>query len=169
MARTRTVYFWTDDELSRVDRLQRAAVLAASAEQPTTGTKLEGDPVAALRAEYEAERRAIEAAAKADGRYAVLRELGRNAWREVKRKHPPREDSKTDAVLGFNADTVDDDLVRASLVEPALSDDEFEDWVEEQGNSVWALLSATAWELTTGERTDPKPLPASLTRNTEQS
>lgn len=170
MARTRPVYFWTDEEVDRISRLAEAAEQAVRAEARPASTLLEGDPVATLTAEYEAERKAIEQAAKDDGRYAVLRELGRNAWREVKSNHPPREDNRADSVLGFNTDTVEDDLVRAAVIEPSFATvAEFDTWAEEQGNSAWALLSATAWELTNGERRDPKPLPASLTRSTEQS
>lgn len=170
MARTRPVYFWTDEEYERISRIAEAVEMASRSEERPASTMLDGDPVAALREQYEAERKAVEDAAKADGRYALLRELGRNAWREVKAKNPPRDDNKGDSVLGFNTDTVEDDLVRAAVVEPAFStDSDFHTWAEEQGNSAWALLAATAWELTNGERRDPKPLPASLTRSTEQN
>jgi hypothetical protein len=54
-----------------------------------------------------------------------MHHLPRKQWRGMKAKHPARPDNKGDAEVGYNRDTIGDDLVPASIDEgtfPSIAD-----------------------------------------------
>lgn len=164
--RTETIYLLTDDYPQRLDRLwnavQRALENQSDEQASVTTTMLEGDPVSALSAEYEALKAEAEDASRAAARRVVLRPLTRSEWRPLKEKHPPRKDDEGDRLAGVNADAIEDDLVYTALVEPEFkSRSAFDEWAEELSPGEWSAVTIKAWELTNGVRYDPKSLPAS--------
>jgi hypothetical protein len=92
-------------------------------------------------------------------------------WRKLKADHPPRvdgpdEDVQGDRLAGVNTDTVEDDLVRACVLEPEFTSRQaFDEWADSLSQGEWQTLVIKAWELVNGARFDPKPLPRSTTRS----
>jgi hypothetical protein len=167
MARTTTVHLLTGDYADRLNDLWSAAKSALDDKTPRTA--LEADPYEELEAEYKAlKAEAIEAGITVD-----LVAVGRRVWRDLKAKHPARtgddvdaEVVKGDRLAGVNTDSVEDDLVQASLVSPEFKTRaDFDDWADTLSEGEWQTLVQRAWELANGARLDPKELPSSLTRS----
>jgi hypothetical protein len=171
--RTQTRLFPPGDYADRLSALW--ASLQAAAEDETPRLATEAGAVEELRAEYEALKTEATKAAKAARRFVRMEALSRGAMRDLKAKHPPRtegedEDTlKADRVNGLNLKSVEDDLVYASVVEPAFtSRGDFDEWVDRDlSDGEFDILLQTAWELANVGRFDPKPLPASLTRKSD--
>lgn len=167
MPRTTTVHLLTSDYADRLEAAYAAARTAADDKTPRTA--LEGDPYQELVAEYEAlKAEALEAAVT-----ATMTGVGRKVWRSLKEKHPPRtgddvdaETVKGDRLAGVNTDSVEDDLVHASLVSPEFrARADFDDWADALSEGEWQTLVTKAWELANGTRLDPKELPSLPTRS----
>lgn len=74
----------------------------------------------------------------------LLRGLNRKAFRQFVIDHAPRPDNPQDKALGINTDTYWDDLVRASIVEPLLSDEQWEALQEALTSAQWMDLQEAA-------------------------
>jgi hypothetical protein len=167
MARTTTVHLLTGDYADRLNDLWSAAQNALNDKTPRTA--LEGDPYEELEAEY----KALKAEALEAGITVSLTAVGRRVWRGLKEKYPPRvgdgvdpDVAKGDRLAGVNTDSVEDDLVSASLVAPEFKTRaDFDDWADTLSEGEWQTLVQRAWELANGARLDPKELPSSLTRS----
>lgn len=167
MSRTTTVHLLTGDYADRLNALWEAAQAASHDETPLTA--LEVHPFEALKSDYDTlKAEALEAATT-----VTLKAVGRKKWRELKEKHPPRSGEgvdpelvRTDRIAGVNTDTVDDDLVYASLASPELtSRGAFDEWADGLSEGEWQVLLTRAWELANGARLDPKELPPLLMRS----
>lgn len=135
------------DLVAEVERLD--AELARLQKQP--GTSLAGNGSAALVEQIEALQEQMR-----EHTYPVrLRALPRQAWRELREAHPPRMDADGDPVLEDRMSGVDrtsffEPLVRASIVDPELTD---EQWAALDGaitDRQFEDLTAAAWELNQG-------------------
>jgi hypothetical protein len=85
-----------------------------------------------------------------------LRALSRPAWRKLINEHPPRKAADGSVVdgdnMGVNSDTFFDALLRASVVEPELDDDDWSLLLEEKlTDRQWGQLTDAAWYLNRGE------------------
>lgn len=175
MAQTRTYEFPDGDYPTRLNDALAAFQAAEQDEQKNgRGQLLQGEKSSAeiLADEYNA----LKAEAKADAaekrRIVTLRALGRKQWRPLKEAHPPRTEdvdedtAKGDRLAGVNTDSVEEDLVFASISDPKFeSRDEFDAWAEELSVGEWNVLVGAAWRLVNVAQYDPKSLPASSTRN----
>lgn len=169
MARTRSLLLLTGDYAERLGALYAAAQAAAKDTDAQPLTIGEDDPYLTLKAEYET----LKAEAEAEGIRVDLAAVGRREWRKLKEAHPPRLDNpdpevvKADRLAGVNTDSVEDDLVHASLTFPKLtSRAAYDEWADSLSEGDFQTVLAAAWELANGSRFDPKTLPASPTRNT---
>lgn len=95
-----------------------------------------------------------------------LRALPRARWRELKEKHPPRRDDDGDALpedlrSGVNRATFFEPLVRASVVDPDLTDSEWSQLLDAITDMQFEELAGVAWELNQ-ERVDVPFSPAAL-------
>jgi hypothetical protein len=167
MPRTTTVHLLTGDYADRLAAIGETA--KAALEDNTPLALAEVHPYEALKADYDdLKAEALEAATTVE-----LTAIGRKKWRELKEKHPPRKgedvDSDTargDRLAGVNTDSVEDDLVYASLTAPTFkSRDAFDEWADERSEGEWQVLVTRAWELANGARLDPKELPPLPTRS----
>lgn len=167
MPRTATVHLLGGDYAERLNALYQAANEARDDDGPRT--MAEAHPYDTLSAEYAAlKAEALEAATTVE-----LTAIGRKAWRELKAKHPirsgegvPEEDAKSDRRAGVNVETVEDDLVYASITAPSFSTRAaFDEWADRLSEGEWQTLTGKAWELANMARFDPKDLPSSLTRS----
>ena len=181
MAQTLTRIFPDGDYPSRLDDAMAALNAAIEDEKNGDAAPLfAGEESASqiLAAEYAALKKAAEADAKKKNRVVTLRAIGRTAWRNLKNAHPPRvagdgvsEDAaETDARVGVNTDTIEDDLVFASLSEPKFASRvAFDEWSDGWSVGEWNVLVLDAWRLVNGARFDPKPLPALPTQRSAKS
>jgi len=74
-----------------------------------------------------------------------LHALPRRKWTALMAAHPPREDDKTDELLGLNRETFYDALVRACVAEPALDEDDWAHLDEVLSDGQWQALNNAAW------------------------
>lgn len=112
---TEVVYLWQGNDLARIEELEEAAMSAVNQSDPRTIG--EADPVAEAAKVHddfvtEAKARAVK---------ATVQNLPRKQMSSLMEKHPPRQGNARDEALGFNEQTLADDLVPACLasVEPA--------------------------------------------------
>lgn len=77
----------------------------------------------------------------------TLRALPRREWTDLVKNHPPRKDDREDRQVGFNSDTLYEALVRACIVDPVPTDEEWAqiDAVLTEGE--WLRLVTTAQAL----------------------
>lgn len=175
MAQTLTREFPDGDYPTRLNAALAAFTAAEEHEaKHGTGPLLNGQksPAETLADEYNALKDEAKADAAEKGRIVTLRALGRKQWRPLKEAHPPRagegvdEDAaKGDRLAGVNTETVEDDLVFASIVEPRFeSRAEFDAWADELSEGEWQTLVRDAWRLVNVAQFDPKSLPSSRTQ-----
>lgn len=194
MAQTETHWFPDGDYPERLNAAY--AALKAAEKHRDSGERpplLNGqdDPVDVLAAEYNA----LTAEAKADAtekdRLYTLTAINRPGWHLLKGNHPARTEGdadtiKADRIAGLNTDTVEDDLVHASLTAPArisCAGDQrlpnvgcsvenpcahraaFIDWLDSLSVGEFSVIRQQSWGLTNIAQFDPKSLPALPTRS----
>lgn len=180
MAQTLTREFPDGDYPTRLNAALAAYTLALEDEQKNgPGELLATEEPASeiLKAEYNALKDEAHADAAAKGRIVTLRALGRKQWRPLKEAHPPRagegvdeDTAKGDRLAGVNTDTVEDDLVFASVISPEFADRaEFDAWSEDLSVGEWTTLVRDAWRLVNVAQFDPKSLPSSRTQTDGES
>jgi len=81
-----------------------------------------------------------------------LRALPRSKWRELCHAHPPRRDDdneiiEPDKYVGINPESFYPAMIRACLVDPELTDEEFEQLLEALTDRQFEGLSDAAWGL----------------------
>lgn len=167
--RTTTVLLLSGDYADRLDDLYGRAEQVEQSERPARLG--ESSEYAAIRAEYEA----LKAEAEAAATKVSLEAIGRKQWRALKERHPPRKGDdvdedvrRGDRAAGVNIETVEDDLVYASLVEPKFeSRAQYDEWADSLSEAEFQTVLFAAWKLVNVARTDPKSLPASPTRSSD--
>lgn len=127
-----------------------------------------------LRQEYEDLKAEAEADATEKRRIVTLRAIVRPKWRELKKKHPARvagegvdeDTAKGDRLAGVNTDSIEDDLVFASVIEPKFtSRADYDEWADAWAEGEFQTLVSDAWSLVNVAQFDPKLLPPSQTRS----
>lgn len=74
----------------------------------------------------------------------TLRALPRRQWTDLVKNHPPRKDHREDRQVGFNEETLYEALVRACIVDPVPSDEEWAQIDEVLTEGEWIRLVQTA-------------------------
>ena len=117
------------DLVAEVERLERDLMNTRSPD-----SRLTGNPEARKIAErIEAVREEMQ-----DSTIEfVLQALPRRSFQKFCVAHPPRDGNDEDRALGFNTETFHDDLVRASIVEPELSDEQWETLADRMTSAQW--------------------------------
>lgn len=100
-----------------------------------------------------------------------LRAMPRHAWRELMAAHPPRKGDDgelviEDRITGANRTTVFEPLVRASIVDPELTDAQFAELVGKLTDRQFEDLTTAAWDLNQGSVDIPFSRAASRARRT---
>lgn len=176
MAQTTTVTLLTGDYPDRLNQLWAAAQAAKDADPELLAG--EEHPYDVLAAEYADLKAEAEAEAERQRRKVTLQGVGRKqglpgrpSWRDLKEKHPPRTEGdpdalKQDRLAGVNVETVECDLLYASIVTPEFgSRDAFDEWEGGLSEGEFQTVVRRAWDLANVAQTDPKSLPALPTRN----
>lgn len=173
---TREIY--TGDYPTRLLKLAKAlefALTDEASEAPASTTALEGSASTQIRTQIDE----LKVEAREKGHLIEVKALGRNAWRDLREKHPPRrtgDPSATEAEIeadqsqGVNLVTIEEDLLHAALVFPEFaSRAAFDEWLA--GDPVtpgeWTSAVTAAWGLTHGRPFDPAVIPASPTPSTD--
>lgn len=170
--RTAIVRVYVGDFHDRLAELERRAIMAAQSYDGAVLTLDETPEHLAIAAEYDA----LAAEAPKHRVEIKLQQIGRRASKELRAQHPPRvagengateQQARGDMVMGVNEETFKDALVRASIVEPDLSDDDLDNLSEGAFNALYGA----ALELTYGFVTDPKAdsLVSRLTRRSDET
>lgn len=174
MAQTITRTFPDGDYPSRLNEAWGAYQAAQQHEDkhgPPEGLAGELSPAEQLAEEYRALKAEADEDAAEKRRVVTLRAVGRQVWRALKEKHPPRTEGDEDVVKAdrratVNTDSIEDDLVYATVSEPKFtSRAAFDEWADELSEGEFQNLVQTAWELVNVAQFDPKSLPPSLTRS----
>lgn len=134
--------------------------------QKTPGDSLAGNGSGALIERLDA----LEAEMRGSSYTFVLRAVKRPEWRALINGHPPRkgddgEPNKADVQWGFNLETFYPAIVRACLVDPELTDEQFTELVDEKlTDSQFSELATAAFRLNAGAIDIPFSLAASRMR-----
>ena len=171
MARVATTYLMTGDFTERLNALYARAAEMSKAEAGPSMSLAEVGQADALWREYEALSAEAETAGK-----VVQKAIPRGPWRRIKEKFPPRtsEDGAdeatvaADAAAELNTDAAADEIVRASLVEPAFDTlDAFQAWADDDlTEGDFRLLLKKAWDMANVPEANPKARPDSPLRST---
>lgn len=78
--------------------------------------------------------------------------------------HPPRKGNEGDKSYGFDESKFFPALLRASLVEPEVTDEQFAEFVDQVPTKPWNRICAAAYELALGEVELPKSSAVSAVR-----
>jgi hypothetical protein len=76
-----------------------------------------------------------------------LRAVPRRKWTALYAEHPPREGDARDAATGFNRETFFEALTRACIVDPEISDAEWEALADHLSAAQWDALVDAAWQV----------------------
>lgn len=135
--RTFKVQLFQGDDLARLAELRNAA----DAARPTgVSTGAEDGDYAAAAQEHD------EFLAEARDRAVVieLKPMLRKDYQALLVQHPPRDDDDGDAVIGANAATFAEPLLMASIVSPAMSDAERQEFLDSLNMAQFSLLADEA-------------------------
>lgn len=163
MAQTSTIVLLTGDYAERLSQKAEAAKAAEAFDGPLLAG--EEHPRDVIAAEYEALKAEAEAASKEAERTVTLAAVARPAMRELRVKHPARTEGDPDAVKAdriarLNTETVEDDLLYASVVVPKFtSRAQFDEWADSLSEGEFRTLVKRAWQLANVALIDPKSLP----------
>lgn len=91
--------------------------------------------------------RALEAEMEKANLTLTLRAMERAPWKELLSAHPPRKDVPTDWGMGYNPETMFDDLIGKSIVEPVLDETQLTKLLDALTAGQYDRLSNAAWTL----------------------
>src|SRR5690606_19102272 len=164
---TRAVELCLDLE-KRAEWERLEADLRAMRKDPSVDQRMAGGPIP----ETAAKIAALEAEMRAATVTFTLTALSHREWDRFKTEHPPRKDDEGDKHLGFNEETIFDDVVPASIVSVTGPDGAVIEWsadkwsplADEMTNAQYADFKQAAFELNVGKAIArlPKSLAASL-------
>lgn len=77
--------------------------------------------------------------------------LPRREWAALVAKHPPRKNSQTDKLLGYDGDAVTMDAAVAGLVEPVLDEDDWQALDEHLSGGEWERIKNAVLVLNAGQ------------------
>lgn len=97
--------------------------------------------------ELAAEIRALEEQMKASTLEVTLRAMDRAPWKELLSAHPPRREVPMDLGMGFNNETLFDDLIGKSIVDPVLDEQRLGKLLDALTAGQFDKLANAAWEL----------------------
>ena len=144
--------------------------LEALRKKPNHGASLEGDGTGRLV------RRIEELQQEMEGAQITfrLRALPKSKWRQLVAAYPPRRDPETndpipeDVQIGVNREEFLDALLKVSIVEPEISEEQWPDFLNKVTDRQYSDLCDEAWFLNRGEVSVPFSRAVSqLKRDTE--
>lgn len=119
------------DLVAEVERLEREI---SAQHNPLGDTRLTGNAEARKIAE---QIESLRAEMQDSTIEFVLQALPRRAFQKFYADHPPRDSNADDKAMGYNTETFHDDLVRASIVEPVLSDEQWGQLADNMTAAQW--------------------------------
>lgn len=139
--------------------------LEALTKQPRKDDSLAGSPAGVLARRIEELQQEMAAATYP----FVLRALPKSKWRALVAEHPPRKDEKGDPLpedseVGIHRDAFLDALLKVSVIDPVMTEEEWAEFVEKITDRQYSDLCDEAWFLNRGEVSVPFSRVASLLR-----
>ena len=163
--RSAQVTIYQGDYLDRIRHLEQKAEAAAKAEAGASATLDEASEALDLVEQHDALVKEAEQSAL----HVRVRALGRKAWKALVADHPPREDNAGDKAMGVNEETFKDELVAASIVEPAMTDGERADFLDAVSDVDFDRLYYSAFALNRAPGGDPKLLGSRLSQKNDET
>lgn len=141
--RRRTVTIYDGDVEAELDDLLEQVDKAFDEEAKGGARRMAGGktPADQLAEAYDARR------AAADGIDMVLQAIPERRGRQLQDDCPPRPGNKRDEVWGFDQDRFLDLLVPAMLVDPVVTEEQWEEFREQVTSSAWSALRDAAYDL----------------------
>lgn len=161
--RERVVEIYPGDVEADLESLN--AQIAEAANDPRPKRLADKSPALRLAEEYDA----LVEATRERAIKVTLRAVPHRTYRQLQDAHPPRKGNKRDEVYGVNEDTFFPALIRASLVSPEVTDEQWDEFVSTVAAPALMRLSSTAFELATGEVALPKSSAVSALRRMRES
>lgn len=169
----RIIFYQGDDEaaIAAADRDiedLRARLRQAREDKKDAVPRLmtERDPVADLTGELDAaivRHDDLVAQAKRNAVVVTVVALGRKQWRALTDVHPPREGNEGDQRLGFNEETLGEELVPLSIGSPTFGGDaEREEFLDSLSSAQYERLYLAAYACNRGVSAAPKAIRGSL-------
>ncbi len=161
MARSRVVSFFDGDHESQIAEVAEAL---SRVQKRGGAQRMAVDPeVEALSERYST----LKESALDSAKHVTLTAVSRSKWKALRAKYPPRTEGvsedvqKADASYGVNLEAIEDDLLYASVAEPAFtSRAQFDEWADDALSAAeFGTLVRVAFELIV-TAPDPKSLPA---------
>jgi hypothetical protein len=91
-----------------------------------------------------------------------LRALPKSKWRVLVAAYPPREGNENDTQIGVNRDDFMDALIKVSVVDPVMTEEQWAEFLETITDRQYSDLTDEAWFLNRGEVSVPFSRAASL-------
>lgn len=156
--RTETVWLLPADYEDRLADLSRRIDEAHAASRSDKRKRAAADKLAA---ELDEQRDPANVA----GAVAILvREVPNRVEEKLLNEHPPRKGNRRDQIHGYNVDTFPSALVRLALVEPEVTDAQFDEWLATVGPARWGKVWDAVNRVNHGEIEVPKSSAVSLLR-----
>lgn len=178
MSQTTTITLLTGDYADRLGEALDAYQRAVKDEERSDGSDmLMGERAASetLLEEFNTLNAEAKKAAIKAKRQVTVQAVGRKVWRELKAKHPIRTEGdpdvvKGDRIAGVNTETVEDDLVYASVIAPKFASREaYDEWADNLSEGEFQTILRAAWGLANVAQHAPKALQLSQTRTSGES
>lgn len=161
--RERVVEIYPGDVEAQLAALEEQIAVAQADDRPRRAS--ERNPALALAEEYDA----LVEATRERAVKVTLRAVPHRVYRQLQDAHPPRKGSKRDEVYGVNEDSFFPALIKASLISPEVTDEQWDEFVATVAAPALLRLSQTAFELATGEVALPKSSAVSVLRRMRES
>ena len=81
------------------------------------------------------------------GRKVTLREIPNDQLDEIKDANPPRKGNHFDEVAGYDRKAVERALIRKMMIEPQVTDQQYDEWATSVGSAAWSKVAGLAREL----------------------
>lgn len=147
--RRRTEYLYSGEAEAKLDEYEDRIEQAFAEEGSDVRKRKVSDRIAKERDDFKAEQMA--AAPK-----LVFEAITHRRLQRLYDEHPPRKGDKGDEMVGYNRETFAPALVRASLVEPAVTDEQWDEFVESVSAGRMMRLHEVANDLAGGDVDLPK-------------
>lgn len=145
--RTFEVTLFQGDDLDRLSELSAAATALRPRALGSQATGTEAGVYAASKEAYDAaaqEHDDFLAEAKTRAVPVQMKPPPRKKYEALRQEHPPREDDDGDAVIGANAATFAEALLRLCIVGPVLDEAEMEAFLDSLNQAQFTVLADEA-------------------------
>lgn len=147
--RERVVEIYRGEDEARLVSLQEKLDEAFEAEQ--TAPKRAGIDSKATANAYAEQLDEAKAQARERAIKVTLREVPHRVVRQIQDEHPARKGNELDELRGYDRDAFERALIKAMMVSPEVTEEQFEEFADSAATSAWSRLLANANEIQFGD------------------